>query len=458
MPAELLDQLQKLIIKETKFQVIYNVPFTFENFFRYGKVQEISQYIDHDKEQSNDIVDDPMHPRAKRDPSKPKLICFICQEIRTVDSNRYEDGGLARCSHIKSRDRIVERVGVFLSMPDHKFNAAANRLKILESGQSLDIFSIDVYYHQSCYVKFALKPVTKEEESAVEALQKREEIMTDFFRAVRIKILRKKEAFLLHVMLADIKSFSEEYNLPPIMEHTVELKRKLIAEFGDEISFFPSGKYLIVHASSINPCQYSVAILQGRCLRDDDLVKSFSSFIRLKAKCIAMSIQEENNESPQHLIDMLDRGPMQELYNVIYASIYTSEYQLNESAYAVTSSNNMATKIWSLASDWESLITKENLTKQLILGQTVHRITASKETIKNLHRLGHTASYNDILKLNKQWSKMVSSTPSSFAKGFLRGIPVHSSIDNNDGRQETFTGAGTTHDTNRTLFQPIMSG
>ena len=71
MPAELLDQLQKLI-KETKFQVIYNVPFTFENFFRYGKVQEISQYIDHDKEQSNDIVDDPMHPRTKRDPSKPE--------------------------------------------------------------------------------------------------------------------------------------------------------------------------------------------------------------------------------------------------------------------------------------------------------------------------------------------------------------------------------------------------
>ena len=63
---------------------------------------------------------------------------------------------------------------------------------------------------------------------------------------------------------------------------------------------------------------------------------------------------------------------MQELYNVIYVSIYTSEYQLNESGYAVTSSNNMATKIWSLASDWESLITKENSAKQLILGQTVH--------------------------------------------------------------------------------------
>ena len=94
---------------------------------------------------------------------------------------------MARCSHIKSRDRIFERAGVFFSMPDHKFNAAANRLKILESGQSFDIFSIDVYYHQSCYVKFALKPVTKEEESAVEALQKREEIMIDFFRAVRIK-------------------------------------------------------------------------------------------------------------------------------------------------------------------------------------------------------------------------------------------------------------------------------
>ena len=34
-----------------------------------------------------------------------------------------------------------------------------------------------------------------------------------------------------------------------------------------------------------------------------------------------------------------------------------------------------------------------------------------------------------------------------------KGVVTHNTIDNNDGRQKTVTGAGTTHDTNKTLFQ-----
>ena len=38
-----------------------------------------------------------------------------------------------------------------------------NRLLILESGASHDLFAIDVYYHQSCYIKFALAPTCTQE-------------------------------------------------------------------------------------------------------------------------------------------------------------------------------------------------------------------------------------------------------------------------------------------------------
>ena len=34
-----------------------------------------------------------------------------------------------------------------------------------------------------------------------------------------------------------------------------------------------------------------------------------------------------------------------------------------------------------------------------------------------------------------------------------KGVSTHSTVDNNDGKQETLTGEGTTHDTNQTLFQ-----
>ena len=39
----------------------------------------------------------------------------------------------------------------------------------------------------------------------------------------------------------------------------------------------------------------------------------------------------------------------------------------------------------------------------------------------------------------------------------VKGIATHATIDNSDGRQETMTGKDTTHDTNRTLFQPLLT-
>ncbi len=39
-----------------------------------------------------------------------------------------------------------------------------------------------------------------------------------------------------------------------------------------------------------------------------------------------------------------------------------------------------------------------------------------------------------------------------------KGIATHATIDNNDATEDTVTGAGTTHDTNWTLFQPLLPG
>ena len=53
---------------------------------------------------------------------------------------------------------------------------------------------------------------------------------------------------------------------------------------------------------------------------------------------------------------------------------------------------------------------------------------------------------------NQAWTRMISTQKSSIP-AFRRGIVTHSTIDNNDGRQDTWTGSGTTHDTNKTVFQ-----
>lgn len=53
---------------------------------------------------------------------------------------------------------------------------------------------------------------------------------------------------------------------------------------------------------------------------------------------------------------------------------------------------------------------------------------------------------------NQAWSRMVASETSCIPS-FYKGIATHSTLDNNDGQQETMTGSGTTHDTNITMFQ-----
>ena len=52
--------------------------------------------------------------------------------------------------------RLLERQKVFIAKPNHRFYEAARRLERLQGGQSFDIFAIDVYFHNSCYIKFAI--------------------------------------------------------------------------------------------------------------------------------------------------------------------------------------------------------------------------------------------------------------------------------------------------------------
>ena len=60
--------------------------------------------------------------------------------------------------------------------------------------------------------------------------------------------------------------------------------------------------------------------------------------------------------TPGGLIENLDKGPLPDLYNVIYLTI-KDICSLNQHGYAVTTSNNLASNIWSTAYDWEALIT-----------------------------------------------------------------------------------------------------
>ena len=86
-----------------------------------------------------------------------------------------------------------------------------------------------------------------------------------------------------------------------------------------------------------------------------------------------------------------------------------------------------------------------------------HRLTGNKEVVSALHKLNHSISYTDVRMQNKKLAQNVSSQKKA-PKSLMKRIATHVTLDNNDGREETSTGRETTHDTNFTIFQPILHG
>ena len=225
--------------------------------------------------------------------------------------------------------------------------------------------------------------------------------------------------------------------------------------FPEELGFYPAGHQGTVHTVDRIPCEFSLATLHGHGLRDHDLTKASATMLRQKIK--AREEQESNwPYARDELIQQLDKGPLTKKYNVIFASVDPC-FKTNEYGYAIAISRPIATNIWLLACEWQSLFTKGRTRKQTVAGMTIQHTTGSKEVLSLLHKLNNTISYNDVRMQNRAWEKMVSvDGPKIIVDG--KKIPTHAMIDNNDGGQEKITGRGRTHNSNRTLFQPVLLG
>ena len=69
--------------------------------------------------------------------------------------------------------------------------------------------------------------------------------------------------------------------------------------------------------------------------------------------------------------NFVQRGPLPELYNAIYATINPS-FKVHSTGYAVTHSHQSATKVWSIKPDWEYLVTKKKISKQVLRSSNFH--------------------------------------------------------------------------------------
>ena len=96
-----------------------------------------------------------------------------------------------------------------------------------------------------------------------------------------------------------------------------------------------------------------MAVLKGKVLQDQEHIRPFANYLP---------------ELTEDIILALSNGPLPDLYNVIYATMYQGQFKTNEYGYTVTNSQNISTEIWTVASDWGSLITWKENPKQVMRG------------------------------------------------------------------------------------------
>ena len=126
----------------------------------------------------------------------------------------------------------------FLQDKEHKFHEADTKLQIKISSEAHGFYATDVFYHDSCYIRFAIKEkVTFNKDEQMENLQK--DILDQLLLSLKKRVIYQKEAFLLSDLLDDIKRLSTENGLEDALITNIRtLKRKIAERFPDDVSYY----------------------------------------------------------------------------------------------------------------------------------------------------------------------------------------------------------------------------
>ena len=162
-------------------------------------------------------------------------------------------------------------------------------------------------------------------------------VLDEFFTSIQLNVIRDENAYLLTQLLADWLQLCNERHISSLITRTNQIRRKIEERFGDDVGFFPSGKYIIVPSAFLTPCTYSVATLKGAGLRDIDIARGFAAMVRRNITAKSESKPESKSGSKSEskseeestgfpftadqLRKELHRGPVNDLYNVIYLTV-----------------------------------------------------------------------------------------------------------------------------------------
>ncbi|KAK1893417.1 Serine/threonine-protein kinase ATG1 [Dissostichus eleginoides] len=300
-------------------------------------------------------------------------------------------------------------------------------------------YALEIRYHHKCWFKYVRNYQRMSEDDKLPHMHNvtLREAQTIFFDNIRTVIFDEHELRSLQSLLRDYSSIVSRYGFPTSGVKSSYIKDILTREFKDKIGFHSrpqrnqsdlvydtsgSGSYVEAAISSIGVSSEQLVQNVAARLRDD--VKS----IKLVPWPPRVEELEEEEELPPLVLQLL--SALQGKHGV-----------------------DLSPSTLSLTSLITQYIIKRPTTTAINATVTLHGLTRSKELVDSYYKLGMGISYPNVLLLRDVWTMHDLERCSVCPAEIAEGEPSISIIDNDDFRNDTLTGGGTSHRCNWMFLQ-----
>lgn len=308
-----------------------------------------------------------------------------------------------------------------------------------------DPFASEIRYHRSCWVKY-VKPFYKSSGSSSDQMHLQNVRLTEvremFFKHVRKVVLEMNEPRTLQGLLVEYNQISSNFGFESVTK-TSTIKQMLQNEFKDKIGFhdrFHKNQSTIAYDASAGG-SYIEAAIYSWGVSNEQLLNNVARRLRETLK------EDEGLPWPLRVDELESFEEPHKLLGKLLT--WLKDPDSNDFTEACDDPQVVA-----LSSLLFSFITGKRTSFQANLSVTLHGLTRSREIIDILRKFALGISYKDVLDLYNAWTmddiKANTTCPDELADGF----PGTGVLDNDDFKDDTLTGADTTHRTNVMFVQP----
>ena len=390
---------------------------------------------------SSQMKDDNPFPRATRSSFgscglHDKNKCVWC--FKPPDAKHPDPSNPFRCIEYKSGWEKFKRHTIYLTDPLQK-----ERLNRLIESVYDDPYAAEIRYHHKCWMKH-VHDILKKHDDEKQALQVNvslREAQTEFFDIVEGVIFEQHEIRSLQSLKHDYKRTISMYGFHVDGIQSSYVKNILKREFKERIGFHSRPQKNLselVYDTSAGG-SYIETALTSVGISSDQLIDNLT-------KRIISSVKETGTITWPPTVDELEE---EETYNHLLLNTVR--------ALARKPKDDMSPDLLSLTSLLTQLILKEPTPTAIRSTVTRHGISRSREMVDTDSKLGIGIPYEKLLFLRDTWALHDMQSADDCPRDIAEGKPGIGILDNDDFREDTLTGKGTSHRTNYMLIQKEVS-